>query len=338
MEYKLLGVNTSEFVNIGDYIQALASSQFYPQINGFVQRERLKEYDGDDVKIIMNGWYMHDPTHWPPSNKIKPLFVAFHINQTVKDTLLSDESIKYLKSHEPIGCRDLYTVDLLRSKGVDAYFSGCMTLTLGHKFKSETREPKIYFVDPYVYVSKNITYYLPKIPFLLRKLSKIIKLSKKWYGGITLQGVVKSLLFLQSYRDLFNEIDLMNAEYVSQAGTDNWPETDAELLSLAKDLVEDYAKASLVITSRIHCALPCLGLGTPVLFTISDKIPSHSLCRLNGLIELFNVIEWRKGKLVPLFQQKGKISLMNHPKNKNDWEILAKNLIAKCKSFFNIPT
>lgn len=42
MKYKLLGMSTEESLNIGDYIQALASSQFYPQIDGFIQREELE--------------------------------------------------------------------------------------------------------------------------------------------------------------------------------------------------------------------------------------------------------------------------------------------------------
>ena len=65
---------------------------------------------------------MHHPEQWPPSEKIHPLFVAFHINELAKDTLLSNESIAYLKAHEPIGCRDTHTTDMLKAKGVKAYF------------------------------------------------------------------------------------------------------------------------------------------------------------------------------------------------------------------------
>ena len=39
MKYKLLAVSTEREVNIGDYIQALASAQFLPHIDGFIQRE-----------------------------------------------------------------------------------------------------------------------------------------------------------------------------------------------------------------------------------------------------------------------------------------------------------
>ena len=64
-------------VNIGDYVQALASSQFLPHIDGFIDRdEDLKDYAGEPCKVIMNGWYMHLPQNWPPSDLIDPLFLA----------------------------------------------------------------------------------------------------------------------------------------------------------------------------------------------------------------------------------------------------------------------
>lgn len=150
MEYKLLSISKNiDGVNIGDYIQALASSQFYPRIDGFVERDELSLYDDEDCKVIMNGWYMAKPENWPPSRHINPLFVAFHINSKAKDSMLSKESIEYLKKYEPIGCRDTYTMDLLKGKGIDAYFSGCMTLTLGYKYKRKVCGNKVYFVDPY---------------------------------------------------------------------------------------------------------------------------------------------------------------------------------------------
>ena len=93
MKYKLLSIRGQKECNIGDYIQALASSQFLPSIDGFVNREKLKDYDGEKCKMIMNAWYLHDSTQWPPSDKINPLFVAVHFNSSVIDTLLSDESI-----------------------------------------------------------------------------------------------------------------------------------------------------------------------------------------------------------------------------------------------------
>ena len=140
MKYKLLATRSKNQINIGDYIQSLAASQFLPSIDGFVQREKLNQYSSEEVTIIMNGWFMHQPENWPPSPQINPIFLSFHLNILAKDQLLSEKSVAYFKKHKPIGCRDFQSVQFLKSKNVDAYFSGCLTLTLGEKYFSKEKE------------------------------------------------------------------------------------------------------------------------------------------------------------------------------------------------------
>ena len=101
-------------INIGDYIQAVAAAQFLPSVDAFIEREtELSEYEGEKIRMIMNGWYMNHPENWPPSPLIRPLFVALHINKCGLPAFLSTDSVNYLKTHEPIGCRDTNTVRLL---------------------------------------------------------------------------------------------------------------------------------------------------------------------------------------------------------------------------------
>ena len=56
----------------------------------------------------------------------------------------------------------------------------------------------------------------------------------------------------------------------------------AQRCAKACRLISLYAHAKCVVTTRLHCALPCLALATPVLFinTAPDQY------RLSGLIEL----------------------------------------------------
>ena len=122
---------------------------------------------------------MHNAQQWPPSSKIIPFYVAVHFNSTVKDKLLSDESIAYLKKYEPIGCRDTNTVKLLQSKGINAYFSGCMTLTLGRNYHSEIKENKYYFVDPYFVTHWNLYTILYNAIYLLFHWKPICIIAKK---------------------------------------------------------------------------------------------------------------------------------------------------------------
>jgi hypothetical protein len=87
------------------------------------------------ILVIMNGWWMHPVTyatadktyHFPPPPFVKPIYVSVHI---ADKGLLTQNTISNFKEHEPIGCRDTDTVERLTSVGINAYFSGCLTMTL----------------------------------------------------------------------------------------------------------------------------------------------------------------------------------------------------------------
>ena len=95
--------------NLGDYIQKIAAKQFLKEKRIEIDRDNLKNYFGEKIKLIVNGWFMEKPYNWPPSNKIIPFFISFHINPIIEKYILNKNGVEYLKKHEPIGCRDLYT-------------------------------------------------------------------------------------------------------------------------------------------------------------------------------------------------------------------------------------
>lgn len=344
MKYKLLSVSkypNVAGVNIGDYVQALASSQFLPRVDGFIDRdEELQDYSGDQCKVIMNGWYMHLPYNWPPSKLIDPLFVAFHINSKVKENLLSSVSIDYLKKHEPIGCRDYNTMKMLKNCGVEAYFSGCMTLTLGKKYHSNEREDKIYIVDPIFNGKLDVNNVIKAIATILRYPSNILKLYKNKQlrlhnGRNFLAKALKTALYFKEYSRVFSEKIIMEATYVCQESMAYKTDfrDDSERLVEAERIVRQYSKAALVITSRIHCALPCLGLETPVVYLERAHDVEESTCRLAGLLELFNVVKIDNGSLIPQFRTALPITNLNPPVNKDSWKELANALIHRCEAF-----
>ena len=65
------------------------------------------------------------------------------------------------------------------------------------------------------------------------------------------------------------------------------------------EMIEHYAKAKLVITQRIHTALPCVAMGTPVIFLHTDNLPggggnpnpNKESPRTKGLLELFHTVD-----------------------------------------------
>lgn len=322
MKYGLLSYSeNAQFFNIGDNIQSLAAKQFLTQVDEYVNREKLEEYAGQKIKMILNGWFTHNIHNWVPSDDIEPLFVSFHMNNTAAPHMLTEKGMSYLKKHQPIGCRDQFTVDILKEKGIDAYFTGCLTLTLDtYKVDDSLRGEDIYVVDPlYGYAtSRKVTRnYKTFIKSILN--GKLFKLNKR-------EKHIKSII---------DESLLQSAIFINQEPPAK-QYTDAEKFEMAEDLLHKYAKAKLVITSRIHCALPCLAMGTPVIFINGFETFVDS-CRFEGIVDLFNRIDIdpKTGEWKANFDLKGKIYKDTIVKNLEKHHEIADALKKKCNDFIN---
>lgn len=322
MLYGLLKYQENKkFFNVGDNIQSLAAKQFLPKVDQLLNREKLADYEGEKIKLIMNGWFTHNIHHWVPSEQIDPFFVSFHINNTAAPFMLTDKGIAYLKKHEPIGCRDQFSADTLKAKGIDAYFSGCLTLTLDtYKVDDSERGDEIFIVDPlYSYPAyEKVTY---DWRHFLRSIQngKIFQLGKK-----------KNHL-----KNFIDEDLLKDATYVNQEPAAN-TFTDAQKFEMAESLLHKYAKAKLVITSRIHCALPCLAMGTPVIF-VNGFDSFVDSCRFDGILDLFNRIDVdsKIGNWSSNFGLEGKINKNTLVKNLEKHHALAEPMKQKCRDFIN---
>jgi hypothetical protein len=219
----------SESTNLGDEIQSLAARRFLPKVDHLVSREQLSDDPGCDqsINLILNGWFLRNPNHWPPHHKIRPLLISFHVSQskyqrlrwwrrTAASVLLAARNIEYLHRHGPVGARDRATLALLQQHGVKSYYSGCLTLTLARSREVASREHVVACdLDP-------------------EMLDELARRSRK-------PPLVIS------------HTDTVTCE-------------SAERLVKAERLLQIYSGAKAVITSRLHCALPCLALETPVLF------------------------------------------------------------------------
>lgn len=338
MKKGLMVVGTPPIINIGDYIQALAAKQYFGNIDCYIERERLSVYNGDKVKMIMNGWYMVEPQYWPPSDKIDPLFVSFHINSLAKEKMLQDDSINYLKQYEPIGCRDIETMNMLQAKGVNAYFSGCLTLTLNRTYKSNKRNDKVYFVDPAINISRsNKLSMIKAFVYLIFHFFTIRKLMKKFKSYKSRSGMwLVAAAFYRTYSKTFSDDLLFNAEYIDHESPEIGQKykTNDDKFRRAEELIKKYSEAACVVTSRIHCALPCLSLETPVIYIKRGEQSETSSCRLKGLSELFNVMIQDNNKLIPCFPTHDKkINKNNFPKNKESYKKLQGQLSEKAKFF-----
>jgi len=343
----LLFILNEKNVNIGDYIQSLAARQFIKRKDEilYYDREQLHLYEGEEVKVVMNGWFMHHSENWPPSTKIYPLFRAFHINVEAYEKILSPENIQYLKQYEPIGCRDYDTVERLREKGVNAYFSSCLTTTLGYKYKDSEKTDDIFIVEPVHYLpemSRRFQKYLFLFQYLFyfNGVSKYIKNLRRncpdYIIGFSLKNFNRLACAVRSYlliKQILTADEMKRIQVITQYYTaDEVPDLNMRYI-MAEDLVKRYAKASFVITSRIHCALPCLGLGTPVVFMQNEDDSFESRCRFKGLIDLFNVVHFKRDCILskPDALMRGIINL----KNKTSYMGYSRKLIEDCEKFFN---
>lgn len=211
-------------LNIGDFIQTLAAMQFLPRVDYFINRENMQLFSlKQDTFLIANGWYMHNMASFPPPENIKPFYISIHI---CTPDMLTEKAVEHFKKHEPIGCRDHHTLELLRGKGIIAYLSGDITITLRNKFKKRT--DNIYMVG-FDY-DKSLLEIIPK-------------------------DIRKKALYLSNRLEpnLLDRADRPIPEEITQFK-----------LKKAQELLDLYAQAKLVITSKLHCTLPCLALGTPV--------------------------------------------------------------------------
>lgn len=111
MKYGLIYYHNT--ANIDEDSLSYARKQFLPQVDYYIERESLdvfvpnsKEY----VTSIVNGWFLHHNYTFLPSPYLNPLFIGIHFSKDkylFNDYVWIDDSVvKYLKSHEPIGCRD----------------------------------------------------------------------------------------------------------------------------------------------------------------------------------------------------------------------------------------
>lgn len=344
------------YKNIGDYIQSVAQEQFFDNIDCYIEREYLnKVNEKEPVNVIMNGWFMWKPENFPPNpNTINPLFVSFHLVPTISKRFFTSNTIDYLKKHQPIGTRDYGTKKLMDAYGIKSYFSGCLTLTLGLKYKSQKCSGNIYFVDPYYELAlfktrkfKSLKLYLLCIKYLF-KLRKLLELSTKILGGKK-QSMTKKKLFFRAisfyhiYSKIFSDEIIFTAEYIChEILQTDYPTNDSKM-DFARSLIKKYAEASLVITSRIHCALPCLGVETPVIYIDAPKLETgenlRSPGRMKGLIELLNVINFNNGAL-QIFDKElkhtppiEKITLKSKIYNSKDYESIRDSLIEVIKEW-----
>lgn len=164
-----------------------------------------------------------------------------------KASLLRDPAIRdHFRAHSPIGCRDRKTLRLFQCWGIPAYYSSCLTVTCSRR-STDGDVGAALLVD-------NVDHPAP-----VEVVHKLERLLGRPLTRLSHDPADKSGAF---------------TEYCERA------EDEVE------QLLGRYCEASLVVTTKIHVALPCLGMGVPVILIH----PNSSDPRLATFAEFKDVV------------------------------------------------
>ncbi|SHM79809.1 polysaccharide pyruvyl transferase family protein [Chitinophaga sp. CF418] len=237
--------------NIGDVLQGMVAKDLLPEGAKVADREALADLASNEKgMLIANGWYMHSFKKFPAPDNITPVYAAVHI---ANSALLADAGVReHFRKHAPIGCRDTKTLRLLLGWGIPAYYSSCLTIT------AKARGPVTHNPDGDVLLVDNVDHPVPDAVF-----NKLEELLGK-----------KPVRISHDPPDTSGDIE--SYAKVSEKHMDH-------LLSL-------YCKASMVLTTKIHCALPGLGMGANVKLIH----PNPSDPRLATVAEFIDIISYKE--------------------------------------------
>jgi len=246
VKYGVLWRKTTK--NIGDDIQSYAESLWYPQVDYMIDIENLDGFraaDDEPVACIMSAWYLWHKWNWPPSRSIYPLWIGFHYNDNLRGRASGMVS-KW---------------EYLTGPGYDylqAYAPiGCRdTVTLKHMQRLG--------IDSYY--SGCVTLTLPQRP---RKTP-----ARPYVCVVGVEKAVEKKI-KRFYRDTDIEVKVIAPTRPAPSDNLSWEARKAQV----EEMLDLYQNALAVYTFRLHCALPTLAMGTPVLMIRknynSDRLVPH---------------------------------------------------------------
>lgn len=265
-------------VNLGDPIQSYAMQYIYEQMGIHkseliqVSRYEAGDYDGEYVILPFNCFnrIFNQLGHPYRTLPLSSKIIPVFISFHLHSRVINEDIIENLKLFQPIGCRDEETMINLREHGILAYLSGCVTSLLPRR-TNKPKHPKTFFID----VPESLMSYVPK-------------------------HLLENAEFVTHHAILprTSETDVMSDEECNT------------FYEMSMQQYETYKnEATLIVTSRLHAASPCMAMGIPVIlvsesfdgrFSWLDKfLPLYTP-------ELFGTIDWNPA---PIDYENEKISI-----------------------------
>lgn len=270
--------------NVGDPVQSIAAWQHLPTVDDFADREFLSEFNPQEqTKLILNGWFCHRPWGFWINRNVEPLPISFHINPNARGSY-SGKAFTDTISQSP------QLQDLFKRIGP----IGARDVATAEFLESLGIE---------TYLSGCLTLTLQRDETAARGetviLADVATPVEDHVHKITRRPITKVGHVLEKFA------------------------TPHSSFAHAERLLDLYQSAHLVLTSRLHVALPCLALGTPVLLLRRD----FSDPRFEGLSTLTNRFTYDEFLRLP-----GSL-LDQPPDNPNDYRTYRKALNERVAAF-----
>lgn len=287
MKYGLLFFKETN--NIGDDIQTYAASRFLPKIDYMIDREHIEEFvpkKREYVSTIMNAWYVHDIYNFNFSPYINPLYISMFFKK-IPYTDGITIGVDYLTDN---------IKDSLKKYGP----IGCRD---AHTKKIMDE------IGVKSYFSGCMTLTLDRLNDEPREDYIVaVGLSNEEVKYIKNRTKRQVIVFKQ---------DVAYGSFKDET----WNERKKRV----EETLDLYGKAHMVITTKLHCSLPCLAIGTPVLLLYDTSIPENK-DRIGTYIQYLNYVDRSE------FLSKN-INFEKPVKNKSKHLKLRNELIKKCRIF-----
>lgn len=286
MKYGVIVYKNSN--NIGDDIQSYAASCLLPQVDYYIEREHLDVFRPAEPEPV--NVIMNG---WFLYNKL-----GWPVSPCINPLYIS----MHFSVSDPLDIRELFLQGLGREDFLAHAPIGC-----------RDKETQTFLEENHI-----PTWFSGCVTLTLNPIGE-----KKVQPYVCLTNVSAEV---ESYvREKYPQLEI---RVISQ-GEPGMVDADAsweERFHNARELLKVYQNASAVITTRLHCAMPCLALQTPVLLLSEASI--EELGRFDGLGELAHhadVQDYLAGKV--------DFDLLNPPTNPEDYQELRRGIQEKVAAF-----
>ena len=282
MKYGLVTFKETE--NIGDDIQSYVAIRFLPKIDYYIEREKLDLFipkAKEKIVTIMNGWFLHSKINFPPSPYIYPIYISTHFSAYNSGGIES----QYLGS---------YTKKIL-SKNAPIGCRDTNTMKLLDKNGIDN------------YFSGCLTLTIEKDKNIKKKRQICLVDIDEEVEKQIIEKYGKSYEIIKKTHTLNKEKNILLS----------WEERFKNV----KSLLDIYQSSKIVVTSRLHCALPCLALETPVLL-LYDEDKVYTKDRLSDYAKIVHHLSTKEFLYNNGIEELDKIT-----DNPTDYHKIRKNII-----------